>query len=382
MKILQVLPYFPPHSGGLEQVAEKISKYFVKGNYGEIVNLVFSVGQSRSFAGQIKDLESWTYEKDGYKVIILPAFDLVYSFPFPKFWKKEFREGIKQARKFNPDIIQTHTRFFISSFLGGFLAKKWKKKWVHVEHGGGFVDDIAWWKKGIAWLYDQSLGRLVFRWADKIISINEANIAFITKFVSKKKVEVIYNGIEFPEVWGKILRSIPEIVFVWRLAPGKGGHILLEAIKKLKGQWQSDFHLSIIGDGDQRELLEAFVKEHKLGNVTFLWKKSHDEVIEFLAKKADILVNPSLREGLPTTVLEGLLAKCVVVATDVGGTKEISNKADLILVEAKDVDGLAEAIEGVLEKMNELRGLSYEGVKERFDWERSIRGYVDVYKKV
>lgn len=56
--------------------------------------------------------------------------------------------------------------------------------------------------------------------------------------------------------------------------------------------------------------------------------------------KFDIFVNPSYQEGLPTTVIEALLAHCVVVATDVGGTKEISDKQDLILVKPGDVKSL------------------------------------------
>jgi glycosyltransferase involved in cell wall biosynthesis len=133
------------------------------------------------------------------------------------------------------------------------------------------VADITWWKQGIARLYDQLLGRLVFRCADQIISINQANVAFISRFISPKKIAVIYNGIAFPVVaHQKEKKTLPEMVYVGRLAPGKGVHILLAALQKLKEKGQSAFHLSLIGDGDQREVLETFVKEHRLENVTFL----------------------------------------------------------------------------------------------------------------
>ena len=47
----------------------------------------------------------------------------------------------------------------------------------------------------------------------------------------------------------------------------------------------------------------------------------------------DVFVNPSLQEGLPTTVIESLFAQCITVATDVGGTKEITDREDFIVVE-------------------------------------------------
>ena len=70
LKIVQFLPYFPPHKGGLETVVEEFSKYFVSEKCWEVLNITFSVGQ-KSFQ---------SYEQDGYKVFVLPAFDIIQSF--------------------------------------------------------------------------------------------------------------------------------------------------------------------------------------------------------------------------------------------------------------------------------------------------------------
>jgi len=73
----------------------------------------------------------WRTEKEnrkenGYEVVVLPAFDIVHSFPFPMFWMPSFWSGLYKAKKWLPDIIHTHTRFFLSSFLGGILQKLFK----------------------------------------------------------------------------------------------------------------------------------------------------------------------------------------------------------------------------------------------------------------
>jgi glycosyltransferase involved in cell wall biosynthesis len=60
--------------------------------------------------------------------------------------------------------------------------------------------------------------------------------------------------------------------------------------------------------------------------------------------KFTVFVNPSYQEGLPTTVIEGLLSQCVVVATRVGGTSEISDQKDLVLVRPGEVQELADAL--------------------------------------
>jgi hypothetical protein len=78
-------------------------------------------------------------KEHGYEVIVLPAFDVVHSFPFPMFWMPSFWSGLYRAKRWKAAIIHTHTRFFLSSLLGGILAKFWKVPWIHIEHGSGYV---------------------------------------------------------------------------------------------------------------------------------------------------------------------------------------------------------------------------------------------------
>jgi hypothetical protein len=57
---------------------------------------------------------------------LLPSFDIVPNFPVPKFWKKEFWNVLKELKPLltspyqgrDSSVIITHTRFFLSSFIG------------------------------------------------------------------------------------------------------------------------------------------------------------------------------------------------------------------------------------------------------------------------
>lgn len=376
IKVLQVLPYFPPHTWWLEMVAQNISKYLVSETETEVINITSDIWQ--------KKRGYQTYKEDGYEVICLPSFNIIHHFPCYKFRDKSFWKTIKTIKEYKPDVIQTHTRFFLQTFLWGILAKFMWAKWVHVEHGSGFVTWIVWWKKMAARIYDQTLGRIIFIWANTIVSINKINLEFISKFTKSTKCEVIYNWIEFPDSPAKKekLEKNIKMIYIGRLTTLKWVHILLQSIKSLKNKWITNFTLDIIWDGEEMENLSSYITKNNLYHVQLLWKKSHDEIVNNILLESDILINPSFQEWLPTTVLEWLVAKCVVVATDVWWTCEISDQEDLILVKAGDVVSLEKWLKLAIKNCEKLQGISYEHLQKNFDWKVSVKKYFTVYKNL
>ena len=374
MKVAEFLPYFPPHTWGLENVAQNIAKNLIK--YTDVQMLIIT--------SDIWQKERWyqKYSENGYEVICIPAFNIIPHFPCYKFWTRGYRKAMKELKKYNPDVIHTHTRFFLQTFHWWLWAKLHHKKWVHTEHGSWYVKWIWWIKEFIARIYDQTLWRLVFWGADKIVSINKINLNFITKFAKKSKCEVIYNWIEDYKIEKvKDDLGIVRLVYIGRLSPLKWVDILLKAINELKKGWINNFKLDIIWDGEEYENLSSYIKENKLDNAKLLWKKSHDEIISKILPNTDILINPSHQEWLPTTVLEWLISKCVVVATDVWWTSEISDRWDLILVKAGSIEELRKWIETALKDYEKLSWESYEDLKEKFSWGRNVKEYFRIYDK-
>ena len=184
MRILQFLPYFPPHIWGVEAFAKERSSAFSEQKKWKLINVVFSPGQPENLI---------SYEQDGYTVMILPAFELISNFPVPKIRSPTFWSQIEKIKAEKADIIQTHTRFFLSTFLWWLLAKLRKIKRIHIEHGSGFVKGLSWRKTAFARCYDQIFWRLIFRLADSLVAISQANLPFIQQFTSKK-ISVIYRG--------------------------------------------------------------------------------------------------------------------------------------------------------------------------------------------
>ncbi len=382
INIIQFLPYFPPHKWWLETVAEELSYFYVKSGFWDVINIIFDVGQDISQFEEKnliknKKQEIIWYYNNWYKVYLLPSFDIISNFPVPKFWKKIFWE-ILFLKELRNGIIQTHTRFFLSSFLWGVFSKFTKQKWVHIEHGSDYVKLSSNFKSKIAYFYDKIIGKWIFKKCDKIVAISEGCKNFIQKGFINREIEVIYNGINFVPGIKIENNEIIKIGFVGRLVKLKWVDLLIEAFKNLEKKYPN-IVLEIAGDGDEKQVLEDLVWTND--NIKFLWMLSREEVKYFLWG-CDILVNPSYQEWLPTVVLEWLLSKCVVVATNVGGTKEISDKNDLIIVEKWNIESIQNGLEIAISDYKNRTWKSYNFVKEIFDWSENIKKYFSLYNKL
>ena len=332
MKILQFLPYFPPHIWGVEAFAKERSSAFSEQKKWKLINVVFSPGQPENLT---------SYEQDGYTVMILPAFELISNFPVPKIRSPTFWSQIQKIKAEKADIIQTHTRFFLSTFLWWLLAKLRKIKRIHIEHGSGFVKGLSLRKTTFARCYDQIFWRLIFRLADSLVAISHGNLPFIQQFTNKK-ISVIYRGFNLPPVLRE-KKGKPDLIligFVGRLVKLKGVDLLIEAFAELE-QEHRNLRLQIIWDGEERFYLEKQAEMLGLSDkISFLWYQSPEKIYSDFLPHIDIFVNPSFQEGLPTTVIEALFAQCITVASNVGGTREIADGEDFIVVESWSVEAL------------------------------------------
>lgn len=384
INVIQFLPYFLPHKWWIENVSEEFSIFYTNKWYWKVINIVFDIWQNVSNEDfLIFDANKnivW-YKNDWYSVYLLPSFEIISNFPVPKIWKKDFWKIIKitsELSKHNNTIIQTHTRFFLSSFLWWLFAKYNKLKWVHVEHWSDYVKLWSKLKTKIAFIYDKIIWFRIFSKANCIISISEGVKKFIKNEFVNREINVIYNWISFHPWRKKDSWVIIKIWFVWRLVKLKWVLILLKSFQKLSKKYDN-LELDILWDWDERIILEKYVSNNNLKNVKFLWFQNREFIASEFLPQIDILVNPSFQEWLPTTVLEWLLSSCVVVATDVGGTSEISDRNDLIIVENWSTESLEKWLEIAINNYKEFTGLSLDLIKEKFDWDKNIEKYFNLY---
>ena len=345
MRILVLAPYFLPVKGGLISFVWQTARRLVERGHSVTV-----------LTSRLKGMKEEEVI-DGISVIRCPSWDVLPSrFSIPL--------GIPFDRIPRPDVVITHTRFYLWSFFGGRFAKRHGIRWLHFEHGSSQVRYDNPIVRFFAWLADSSIGRWVLKNA-KVAGVSKASCEF-ARILGAKACEVLYNCVDTKFFNGKRKgHKGVVIVFANRLIIEKGVHDLISAARNL------DVKVLIVGAGPYESELRAMAGP----NVEFVGEKDAAGVRDAMAS-ADILVNPSYAEGLPTMVLEGGAMGLAVVATDVGGTREVIEDGKTgFLIKPKDVNILRERILMLVKdsKLREKfgRGLQKK-VREDFDWERML----------
>lgn len=182
---------------------------------------------------------------------------------------------------------------------------------------------------------------LALKKAEHIIALSEELKSATALFgVPLEKITVIPNGVnieQFP--MGKKTERKKQILFVGSLIERKGIKFLLEAMKIVK-EAHSDYHLLLVGEGDERNNFERQVSELGLEDtVLFLGTQSQEKVSE-LMQESRLFVLPSIEEGQGVVLVEALasgtpcIGSCVggipdVITPDVGKLAEPGNPKDL-----------------------------------------------------
>jgi len=145
------------------------------------------------------------------------------------------------------------------------------------------------------------------------------------------------------------------IVAAGRLHPKKGFDVLIRAVGKLRA-WDYEVMCEIAGEGDERGVLEALIRELDLETCVSL-KGWTNDVAGFLAT-GDLFAFPSHQEGFPLTLLEAMAVGLPVVASEIDGPLEIlTDGVDGRLVPDDDPDRLAEALAELISHRDAARRL-------------------------
>ncbi|MGT2865943.1 glycosyltransferase family 4 protein [Streptococcus fryi] len=170
-----------------------------------------------------------------------------------------------------------------------------------------------------------------------------------------------------------------KLLFVGRLTKQKGVGYLIKAIAKLKNV---QCKLFIVGDGEDREILEDLTKSLGIeSKVVFLgFQKNPSSYIAI----SEFMIMPSLWEGLPLTPIEAFMLRKTLVATKIPGITDIINNNNGLLVEAKNVEELASSINYLIENpliREQKEKCAYETYLEKFSYETFVSNYHDLYFK-
>ena len=269
---------------------------------------------------------------------------------------KAIRELIQWLNEKHISIL--HTNAHRSNVMGRLAAKIGGSsiKLVDTIHGLPAPRD---WRTHLYYNVLDWITRM--QWGDLSIAVCEdTRRKLIGKGMSRERIITVHNGIEtswlckIPTEVSRfqargslgLASERPTIGFISRVTREKGAVIFIEAMLSV-AESRSDVQFVIVGDGPAMEQCRTLVSSSEHGN-RFGFFGEQSNVLPFYAA-IDILVLPSISEGIPYTVLEAMASGLPVVAASVGGLPEIIESGRTgILYPANNTLGIVEAINDLL----------------------------------
>jgi glycosyltransferase involved in cell wall biosynthesis len=236
--------------------------------------------------------------------------------------------------------------------------------------------------------------------ADMIITISEFTKKEIIKHLKypEEKIRVVYEGINL-ELYKPGIQSeeiidkygLPtnqkKILYVGSEDPRKNLHRLIKAFYKLKKKY-GNVKLIKAGTpqwkGERDELMELIKSLNLENDIIFTGYVSDDDLPK-LYNAADLYVSPSILEGgFALPILEAMACGCPVVVSNIPVLVETAGADTGVMVNPKDVDGLANAMHEVLTN-EDLRNKMIEKGLERarmFTWRKTAEDVLKIYEEV
>ncbi|MDC4205468.1 MAG: glycosyltransferase [Candidatus Manganitrophus sp.] len=262
----------------------------------------------------------------------------------------------------------------------------------------GLVSSVHGWAKQTGNFKTKSyefLDGLSLRRMDRVVAVSQAVVDDLDRRGLKgHRVRLIYNGIEplsdghIPNV--QVLREHyglgPDdyvIGAIGRLAPVKGHEYLIQAMASILPQIPQS-RLLIAGEGSLRDPLQGLIEHLGLAKRAKLIGYVHN-VRDFLSL-IHVYVLPSLSEGMPISLLEAMAAGKPVIATSVGGIREVIQTPDIgVLVPSCDPQALANAVTTMYRDgqwAEQIGKMGRETVIGRFSSRSMADQYITLYREL
>jgi glycosyltransferase involved in cell wall biosynthesis len=157
--------------------------------------------------------------------------------------------------------------------------------------------------------------------------------------ISPEKITTVHNFIDLSNVIAGHQKG-EYFIYFGRLERLKGLLTLLEASRPLKS-----FPLLIVGDGEMRPDIEAYVEKYSLHNIKLLGFKQGKELSDLISNSICTITPSEWHEPCPLTIFESFAHGRPVIASSIGGLPElVSHQIDGFLIQPKHIESLREKL--------------------------------------
>ena len=274
---------------------------------------------------------------------------------------------VRASKKYSLNLYNTISNdlssfdvVYAQGFTGyAFIAKH--KKLVSNLHGLEMFQRSFSLREKLKKLIIRNLALRIIQQSSFVISLG-GKLTDILLGLGVERIILSPNGIDTKRLLNSSTKTVEAIsfIFIGRNDKRKGFSILLEALKRSKEK----VSLKVIGPWP-----EIKTPPHNL--IYYGEIKSKDKIFEII-DTSDVLVVPSLSEGMPTVILEAMARGKAVIATDVGAVSELVSEENGVLIQAGSVEELSNAITNISkDNLHRAEMVSIQKAKN-LTWDRVI----------
>jgi teichuronic acid biosynthesis glycosyltransferase TuaC len=372
---------FLPHVGGIEKVVYEQSKRLLQKNFEPIV-VTNRIETPKNYVVDGINVECYESLNTGFRLGIPYSIPTVTSLA-------TFLKAVKSSK-----IVHAHGHPYLTSLIAAKLAKRYSKPFVLTQHNTFIEYDSIF--DSIERLNDLAIGKETLKEADKIIAVSNATKDYVLSLGAKpEKVKVLHNGVDlvkFRPLAGKrdeirrklgISKDAVVVLTVRRLVYKNGIDTLIEtaniAVKK-----NLKIIFLVVGKGPDFNNVQLRIEQLGIEKNFRLTGFVKDEDLPFYYNAADFFVLPSKSgEGLPLVALEAMACGLPVIATNVGGIREILMKDYGKLVPPNNPELLAKAILEFSDidfssRKKEMRAI----MEEKYSWDKNVERLIEIYEEL
>ncbi|MCS7201885.1 MAG: glycosyltransferase family 4 protein [Dictyoglomus sp.] len=385
MNILMLTWEFPPRIiGGLSRHVSDLSYALAEKNINITIITCCSEG-----AKEKENVKNLSIHRVPHKIIETPDFiNWVYFLNFSMIIK-----GIELFKQNLFDIIHVHD--WLSAFAGYVLKHSFKKPLVATIHATeygrnqgiytkeqSFIHSVEWWLTYEAW---------------RVIVCSSFMKEEITNLFNlpEDKIDVIPNGVNIENLKTNLdlkdvrknfaLPSEKIVLYIGRMYYQKGPEYLLRSAPLVLSQYPN-VKFIFVGTGDLLNPLKEEANNLGLQNKVVFTGFIDDSLRNALLNIADICVFPSIYEPFGIVALEAMALSKPVIASNIGGFKEIIDSGqDGLLFTPRDIYDLGQKILFLLKDENFANTIgkkAREKVESMYTWDKISEKTLKVYERV
>ena len=357
----------PKFYGGGETFQLTLSQILNKNNFTPVIftssSKLLKVSQSKKILSQNSPFlrfQNWS----GLRNFLLPIYLLWQK--YLAFWYR------KQFKKYQPAAIMVQSRDDL--IAATLTAKKMCIPVFWLDH----MDFRSWVLQNVDQKYKNYIGKKILRIAknvEKIIFISDYERNYFeglisrTEFKKLKNLITIKNGAIDRYAEFEAIKPFPHsLIYLGRLEEYKGIRELIAGFTQVAKKFP-EAKLHIYGTGPLSDFCQ------KYSNSQIIYHGFTDDPLKKIAESENFIL-PSYIEGLSLSLIDATMLGKAIIATNIDGNPEVvEDQKNGLLIPAKDIDALAEAIEKLLSNPELVKEFSYQSrlkYLQEFDYEKTI----------